>query len=227
MNDGIAEDRRGEIETVDYGNELLRKGIHLCSLSIPIVYTYVSRELMLTMLVPVAAAFVAGDVMRLLHRPSFELYRRIFGRMLRRHEKTVGKKTLNGASWVLISAIFCVLVFPKLIAVTAFAVLIISDTVAALIGRKYGTRRFRDKSLEGSSAFVVSALIVILLTPKIAGRPEEYLIAWIASVVGAVAEVFSFDIIDDNFAIPVALGFALWLMYILFLPQLNVHVMDS
>ena len=56
---------------------------------------------------------------------------------------------------------------------------------------------------------------------------SDLLIAVIAGIVGAVAEVFSFDIIDDNFAIPVAIGAALWLMYALFLPELNIYLLDG
>jgi hypothetical protein len=40
-----------------------------------------------------------------------------------------------------------------------------------------------------------------------------------------VSEVFSFGIIDDNFAIPVSISIVLWLLYIVFLPQLNVFIL--
>lgn len=211
---------------VSFQYELVRKGIHMMSLSIPVVYYFVSQSTMLFLLLPVTAAFVIGDLLRSFHQPSFALYQRVFGPMLRAHEKTPHKKTLNGASWVLLSAIFCVLVFPKLITITAFTILIISDTTAALIGRRFGTKKFNDKSLEGSTAFVVSAAIVILLTPKVQHGIAEYVIGMVSGVFGALAEVFSFDIIDDNFAIPVAIGVSLWVMYVLFLPELNVYLLD-
>lgn len=216
-----------EAEHVSYQYELVRKGIHMMSLSIPVLYYFLSRELMLTLLIPITLAFVIVDLLRSFHKPTFELYNKVFGRMLRAHEKTLKKKTLNGASWVLISATICVLIFPKLITITAFAILIISDTTAALIGRRFGTRKFNDKTLEGSSAFVVSAAIVILLTPKVQYLFAEYIIAIVSAIIGALAEVFSFDIIDDNFAIPVAIGAALWLMYIVFLPGLNIYMLDG
>jgi dolichol kinase len=215
------------IETVSFRSELLRKGIHLMSLSIPVLYSMLDRNTALLILVPLTAAFLFADALRSFHEPSFRLYRRLFGHMLREHEKTTEKKTLNGATWVLISATFCVLVFPKLITITAFAILIISDTTAALVGRRYGTRKYRGKTLEGSSAFVASAIVVIFFTPKAAGLPGEYLIAAVAAVAGAVAEVFSFDIIDDNFAIPIAIGITLWLLYIVVFPELNVYMLDG
>jgi dolichol kinase len=214
-------------EKVSFQWELMRKGIHLCSLSIPILYYYVPRSLALKVLIPGAAFFLGGDLLRLFHKPSFELYKRIFGRMLRTHEQLEHKRTFNGATWVLISALFCVLVFPKLIAITAFTILIISDTTAALVGRRFGTRKYRGKTLEGSTAFVASAAIVLLFTPKVAYLPAEFLIGVIAAIFGAIAEIFSFNVIDDNFAIPVTIGFTLWGMYLLFLPQLDVTVLDA
>ncbi len=214
-------------ETVSFKSELLRKSIHLTSLSIPIAYTMISKELALFIIIPMTAAFLIGDLLRTYHAPSFRLYEKIFGHMLRDHEKTREKKTLNGATWVLISATFCVLVFPKLITITAFAILIISDTMAALIGRRFGTKKYRGKTFEGSTAFVLSAIVVILFTPKLTASPVEYLIAIVAAVIGALAEVFSFDIIDDNFAIPVAIGSALWLLYLAVFPELNVYSLDG
>lgn len=211
---------------VSFEGEFIRKGIHLTSLSIPIVYYFITRDLALTILIPMTAAALIIDVVKYYSAPAFELYNRLFGSILRKHERGQHVRTLNGATWVLISATTCVLLFPKLITITAFAILIISDTSAALIGRRFGTKKYRGKTLEGSSAFVVSAFIVILFTPKVQYLAVEYVIAMVAAVFGAIAEVFSFDIIDDNFAIPVSIGFVLWALYALVLPALNVHVLD-
>ncbi|MFZ1731581.1 MAG: dolichol kinase [Bacteroidota bacterium] len=211
---------------VSFQYELIRKSIHMMSLSIPVTYYFLSKQMTLTLIIPIMLAFVIADLLRSFHKPTFELYNKVFGRMLRPHEKTLKKKTLNGASWVLISATVCVLLFPKIITITAFTILIISDTTAALVGRRFGTRKFNDKTLAGSSAFVLSAAIVVLLTPKVQYLFVEYVIGVVSAVVGALAEIFSFDIIDDNFAIPVAIGAALWLMYIVFLPELNIYLLD-
>ena len=211
---------------VSFRHELLRKGIHLSSLSIPVIYYFISRDLALALLIPVTALFLIGDLLRCFHRPSFELYQKIFGPMLRQHEKMPDRLTLNGATWVLISATICVLAFPKLITITAFSILIISDTTAALIGLRFGTKKYRDKTLEGSSAFVISAALVVLCTPKVAGLPGEYFIGIAAGILGAIAEVFSFNIVDDNLAIPIAIGICLWIMYAVFFPGLDVRLLD-
>jgi dolichol kinase len=93
-----------------------------------------------------------------------KIFYTIFGFLLRQHEVDTGKKNLNGATYVLISALICVIIFPKIFFVTAFTILIISDSLAALIGRKFGRHKLFAKSLEGTLAFFISASIVILFT---------------------------------------------------------------
>ena len=99
--------------------------------------------------------------------------------------------------------------------------LIISDTIAALIGKRFGKPRFFGKSIEGSFAFFLSGVIVVALTPKVAYLPMEYLIGAVAVMVGTIVEAVPVGT-DDNLAIPLATGGTLWLMYAMFLPQLNV-----
>jgi dolichol kinase len=128
---------------------------------------------------------------------------------------------LSGATNVLLAAVFCVAVFPKVIAVNAFAILIISDITSALIGRRFGRHRFLAKSLEGTLGFFFSAVLVILLAPKIDGSVEEYLLGIVAAGIGAVVEASSIPI-DDNISIPLSIGGAMWLLYAVLLPSLNL-----
>jgi dolichol kinase len=121
----------------------------------------------------------------------------------------------------MIAAVLCVLVFPKVIAINAFTILIISDTTSALIGRRFGRHRFFAKSLEGSTAFLVSAMIVILVAPKIQNAPAEYLVGFVAALSGAIIEALPISI-DDNLSIPVTVGLVMWGLYALFLPGINL-----
>ena len=210
-----------------YGVELIRKSIHLCSLSIPIVYYFISRPTALTILVPLTALFALSDIARLLHPATGRLYNQYFGFLLRGHEQNEHGKRLNGATYVLLSATLCVLIFPKVIVVTAFTILIISDTSAALIGRKFGKRPFLKKTLEGSTAFFVTALIVVAVAPKIGNFAGEYLIGAAAAFLGAIVEAVSNNEIDDNLSIPISVGTAMWLMYFVFLPAVNVFALDK
>jgi dolichol kinase len=205
-----------------YRAEVARKAIHLCSLSIPIIYFFIPRSTALLIAMPVMIAFVAVDLARYVSRPIQQWYHTVFGWLLREHEAHERTLHLNGASYVLISATLCILIFPKLIAVMSFSVLIISDLSAALIGRRYGSHRFLGKSLEGSLSFFLSGVAVILATPKIGHEPLEYAIGIAAVAIGACVEALSVTI-DDNLTIPLSVGFSIWAGYALLLPALNIY----
>jgi dolichol kinase len=217
-----------ELESVDYSYtaEIVRKGIHLSSLAIPVVYYFLSRSTALTILIPLTLAFLLSDLTRLFFPAIGRLHEQIFGWLLRTHERLDRGRHLTGATYVLLSAVLCVWIFPKVIVITSFAILIISDSAAALIGRRFGNHPFLAKSLEGSFAFFSTALIVVALAPKIANLPGEYLIGTAAAVLGTLVEAAGLDI-DDNLSIPLSIGTALWLLYAAFLPTLDLYALDK
>jgi len=208
--------------TINYRDELVRKLIHLTSLTIPIVYYFIPRTAAIIILSIMSSAAVILDISRYSHPQVGKVFYSIFGFLLRRHEVDEKKKNLNGATYVLISALICAVIFPKIFFITGFAILIISDSSAALIGRKFGKHRFLAKSLEGTLAFFISASIVVLFTPKINNLPVEYLIGIIASAVGAIIENISFGLADDNLSIPIAICLTMWVLYLLMLPGLQL-----
>jgi len=208
--------------TIKYRDELYRKLIHLTSLSIPIVYYFISKETAALILAILAGLALIIDLARYLHPEVGKIFYKIFGFLLRKHELDHKKKNLNGATYVLISALIAVLIFPKVIFITAFSILIVSDSLAALIGRKFGRRKFLSKSLEGTLTFFISACIVILFTPKVGGFIDEYIIGFISAFVGAIIENISFSLIDDNLSIPLSVGFTMWGLYLLLLPNLEL-----
>jgi dolichol kinase len=201
-----------ERENIDYRAELVRKAIHLCSLSIPVIYFFISREAALAILIPIAAGFLAIDLARYYHPSTAKHFYRFFGWMLRSHEVGGTRKRLNGATYVLFSATLCVLIFPKLITVTAFAILIMSDSSAALIGRRWGKHPLLTKSWEGSLAFFVSALLVVAVAPNYHLGWGEFAIGTAGALVGTVVELTSVYI-DDNFSIPLSVGAVMWILY--------------
>jgi dolichol kinase len=201
--------------TIDYRSELIRKAIHLCSLSIPIIYEFISRQRALELLVPLTIAAFAVDLARY-SQPSIAVrFYRWFGFLLRQRE--VREKRLNGATYVLLASTVCVFLFPKLLVINALAVLIISDSTSALVGRRFGKRRFLNKTLEGSFAFFLSAVLVLCVTPKVSGLPLEYAIGIIAAFVATVVESAPFTV-DDNLTVPLSICITMWLLYSWLLP---------
>lgn len=208
--------------TIDYKNEIIRKGIHLVSLSIPTVYYFITKELALSILIPLTIFSLLIDYGRYYSPALSELVKKIFGFMMRKHEWDSKKKNLNGATYVLISAVFVIIVFPKVFVVTAFAVLIVGDIAAALIGRRFGRTKFLFKSLEGTVAFILFSTIVLIAAPKIEYNFTEYLIGFVAIIIGAIVENISGTWADDNFTIPVSVCTVMWILYALLLPQLSL-----
>ena len=209
-----------------YGTEFIRKGIHLFSLLIPVVYYFIARQTALAILVPLTLAFGLSDIARLFIPSVGRLYAKLFGFLLRSHERNDTGRHLNGATYVLLAASILVYFYPKVIVITAFAIMIISDSSAALIGRKFGKHRFLRKSLEGAAAFFVSALVVVALAPKVEYLAAEYVIGAVGAGVGAVVESSAMGL-DDNLSIPITVGGVMWVMYTWLLPALNIFKLDG
>ncbi len=208
--------------SINYRNEVVRKLIHLCSLSIPIIYYFISKTSAVIILSIATLVALVIDLSRHFLPSAGKVFYSIFGFLLREHEVDTRKKNLNGATYVLISALICVIIFPKILFLTAFSILIVSDSLAALIGRKYGKHKFLSKSLEGTLTFFISAIIVVFFTPKVEGLFSEYLIGIAAAAIGAIVENISFGFADDNLSIPISIGLSMWLLYILYLPNLQL-----
>ena len=205
--------------TIQYRDELIRKMIHLCSLSFPIIYYFISRYDAIVILSGLTLFSLSIELLRYLSPKVGEIFIRLFGFLMREHEMDKKKKNLSGATYVFLSALISVLIFPKVIFLTAFTVLIISDTSAALIGRRFGKHQFLAKSLEGTLAFFVSAVIVVLVTPKILYVPAEYYFGILAVALGAIAENISYGWADDNMTIPLTVGGVIWICYLIFYPN--------
>ena len=99
-------------------------------------------------------------------------------------------------------------------------VLGLADPAAALVGRRFGrTKLVNGRSLEGSTAFVVTAalaglVLVRLYFPEL-GWGAALALAMGGAVPGALTELYS-QRLDDNLTIPVAAGACAWLVASLF-----------
>lgn len=197
---------------ISYSSELGRKSIHLVSLCIPIIYLNINHVTGILILVAMTVTSFAMDLLRHWHAPSRQLLMKVVGPLLRKHEVESDPLRLTGATWVLIAATLSLSVFPTIVGVTAFTVLIVSDTCAALVGRLIKTRPFFDKSLGGSTVFAVSAVIVVGIYASIFDLPTSFIIAGaFGAVISAIVEAASVTLrMDDNISIP--FSFAITLM---------------
>ena len=186
--------------------ELYRKSIHLSSLWIPLFIYFVHPGVSIVFF---SLLFVGNVLIEYGNYKKYPWARRTFGslffRMLRNKETTHGKFQVSGSLYVLLAAIACTLLFPQPVAVISLSVMLISDTSAALFGKAYGTRKlYKHKSLEGTVAFFLSALIVNMLCEPIYHFTYAGVIACAAA---SFAEMFEDKLeVDDNLSIPLVVG---------------------
>lgn len=188
-----------------YREEMKRKLIHLSSLWIPLLYCVAPRDAMLAALSAITALLLMMELARRVDGPVKTWFDRHFGQMLRAHEQQTFR--LIGATYTLLGAVLAVWLFPKPIAIAALLVEVVSDTAAALVGRRWGKHALHTKSVEGTAAFAVSALLCVL--PVYYAWPDgPPLTAYMAGICAAtVVELYTGLLkLDDNITIPLAFG---------------------
>ena len=186
-----------------FRKELVRKAIHLSSLWIPAAIYFMPK----IVLIPILLVILIGNV--ILEYGNFKKYswaRKSFGvlffRTLRNKEMSREHFQFTGAIYVLLSSLLCLCLFPKEIAAIALTVMLISDCAAALVGRSIGKIKiYKNKTLEGTLAFFISAVLINLLFYPV--YPFSF-VSLIACFVATLAEVYEDKIeIDDNLSVPI------------------------
>ena len=203
---------------ITYTGELLRKTIHLSSAAIPVGAFLFSESDYLLILTALLVFAAVVEFLRHTVQPVRTFFNSVFGQLLRQHETAEKGVHLSGATYVLLAAWITAHVFPVVIMVQAMLFLSIGDTMAALIGRKYGKTRFLKKSLEGTVAFFVSSVVIVLVTPKMGFGTIEYVFGIFVAGVTAIAENITPEQIDDNLSISLISSTLLYCLYAMFLP---------
>lgn len=192
-------------DQISFGQELLRKGTHMGALVIPGVYLLLdlSRLAMLLIMVPVTLFMFFIDVSRLRQWWFWtHLAKPVGGRLIRPHERD---GDFTGAFYILSTVCLVVALFDRPIAVAALIFIIVGDTSAALVGRRWGRHRFGDKSFEGSAACLISTLIAVVLIPDL-----PLPVGVVGAVVATVVEALPLGI-DDNVTVPLLSGLSMLL----------------
>lgn len=189
---------------ISFTQELYRKSFHLLLLIIPIIYCFIGKFYSVIILFSIAAILLPLDYSRKNNEKVKNIFNKIFSKILRPHEIQGDK--LCGASFVAIAACITFLVFDKKVAVTAFAILAISDTMAAIVGRSVASEPFFEKSRAGAMAFFISGLVVVISCGIIFdAKFFFYFFAIIALVATTIIESRpSFLELDDNLTIPLS-----------------------
>lgn len=186
-------------------NELYRKAIHLSSVVIPILYYFVDKNILLFLVGLGTVFMILLDLARKVFPKVNDFYVKVMGFVLRKYETDVKKHFFTGGTFYAIGFFLTLLLFKREIAAPAIMIMIICDTLAALVGKKFGKHSLWNKTYEGSITFFLSGVVIILITPKVTANYLEYVIALIALAVVTVIEALPFEL-DDNVSIPVSFG---------------------
>ena len=179
------------------GIEIKRKMVHLATLVIPVGYALTSEETVLLFLIPFFLALLLVDFLRHFHSGMASLFEKYFFRRVLREEE---KATFMGSTYFIFSTILTILLFPKSIAIASILILILSDTAAALIGKWMGRIQIFGKTLEGSTAFLITSLLIVWIYPHL-NRYSGSLAALGATCI----EVLPIKV-NDNLSIPLVAG---------------------
>jgi dolichol kinase len=211
------------ISTPIFG-EIFRKAIHYSSAAIPIGYLFINKSIVLIIISALLFLMILVEFIKYKSDFIYNMYLKYFKHMLRDYEYDRTKFRINGASWVLLSAVFCIIIFPKLIAITGLLMLSFADSTAGLIGRMFGKKYFApNRSYIGTAAFFLVGIIIILFAPKYFYSFKEYIIVFIAVIATTIADGLNLPI-DDNFLIPVTCCSVMYFLYILIYSNFNLFI---
>ncbi len=180
--------------------EYYRKIIHVFNLAIPFTYLFFfeSRFQILCILVPLTVFAIVIEYLRGHSVIIKKIFDNFLISMLRLHEMD-GKYT--GATWLFIGSTLTVAIFPKEIAVISLIYMCIGDTVAGLVGRKFGKMKFYDKTIEGSLA----GLVVCLLSGYLVQLSLPLVVVFSGAFAAMFIELLPISI-DDNLSVPLFAG---------------------
>ena len=181
-------------------SEYFRKIIHIFNLVIPFTYLFFleSRFQALRILVPLTLFAIVLEYLRVRSAVIKKIFNNFLKSMLRIHEMD-GKYT--GATWVFISSTLTIAIFPKEIAIISLVYMSLGDTIAGLVGRKFGKTKFYNKSIEGSLA----GLIVCLLSGYLVQLTLPLVIVFSGAFAAMFIELLPIPI-DDNLSVPLFAG---------------------
>jgi len=186
------------VAQLDYRGEVWRKLLHLFAMVMPIGYHFAPRWLALSAMLAAFLFSLFADICRL-RKWSIQRYWTPITDYIVRPKESGG---FTGATHILFSGFVCLLLFSVPAATLAMCTIILGDSAAALVGRKWGRHKFThaNRSWEGSLSFLAASQIAAFLIP---GLP-----LWIGitgAVIGTLVEAFS-NQIDDNLSVPLVVG---------------------
>jgi len=192
--------------------EIRRKLVHASGVFLIFIIIWLGKwNASLIILLMAIGFFLLGE-----YRKNKEKYKIIKSKELDEIEETVEKmfkeherpNTLpfKGATEFFIGCFLATVIFEPTIAIAAIAVLSLADAMSTLIGSYYGKHKLpinRKKTFEGSTAFFLTAIFVLLF---FANPLKALAVAILATFAEMIPKI------DDNITVPLIVGIAMTLI---------------
>ncbi len=192
---------------ITFFGEVIRKLTHTGALIIPVSYYYfdLSKQDMLFWVCVAFLLMLLIDICRIKNLSIWNNFiKKIISPIIRQHEFA---GDFTGATYILLSIFLTILLFSKPIAVTALAFIMVGDSLAALIGRKFGRHKiFKTKSIEGFLGCLAGTLIVAYFVPEL-----TYYITIPGAFIAAIVESLPLQV-DDNLTVPLISGLSMMII---------------
>jgi dolichol kinase len=183
---------------LDYKGEVWRKLLHLFALVMPVGYFLAPRWVAIGAIFAAFCFSLFADICRLRHWGVQRFWTPVTDYIVRPKESN----GFTGATHILFSGLMCLLLFDLPAAALGMMTIILGDTAAALIGRRWGRHKFNhaDRSWEGSLSFLAASLLAAVVIPDL-----PLWIGIVGAIIATVVEAFS-NTIDDNLSVPLVVG---------------------
>ncbi len=191
--------------------ELERKLIHLSSLWMVYAIYFFDKKHALILFGCLFIIFLILEYLRMTNEIISKLTSRFFHKIMRPRENTqkFSFQALTGSFYFILAVFLSVLLFTREIAMVAVLIMVISDTVAALVGKSIGKVKIFDKTLEGSVAFFVTTYVILLVSQFELSQIHIFLIVIVVTLVELTANKIN---VNDNLSITLCSGFLITLL---------------
>ena len=188
-------------KNLPYKQEVYRKFIHLSSSIIPISLLLFDITLIRSIIVVLAVIFPLIDLLRQKNKVIKLVYNKFFSYVTR----AIESNSITGATYVFIGAAIVAILFPPKIAEISLFIMSFSDSFAAIIGIKFGNTKLLNKSLEGSTAFFITSLIILF------AFGVSPLLSLITAITATYVELIASPKLNDNIFIPLTASIVLYI----------------
>lgn len=180
-------------------NELYRKIIHISSSAIPLFYFFYDKKITTMLLIIFLIVIVLIDMLRIKNNYFGSLFKKILGSFVRDYEND----DFMSATYLVASSFLTVVLFDKYTAILSLLILSICDSAAAIAGMRFGKIKvYNHKTIEGTLAFILSGLFVLIFYNSLINIQFNYLFIIMILIVSVVEHVTPTKF--DNISIPLS-----------------------